>query len=84
MKEILIAAIPNVLTLIGVIVTVYKGNKSTKDLIEYRLTQVEEKQDKHNQLIGRMYGAEQDIAVMKNDIKVANHRIEDLEKQKSA
>lgn len=83
MKEILIAAIPNLLTLIGVIVTVEIGNRRTKDIMEYRLQQLEKKQDQHNNLIDRMYKAETDIEVNKNDIKVANHRIEDLENKAS-
>lgn len=86
MKEILIATIPSALTLVGVIVTVIFGNKKTTasvkeqtDLTLYRIQQLEKKQDKHNTLIERMYKIEDRMALSEKDIKVANHRIADLE-----
>ena len=47
-----------------------------------RLEQLEKKMDKHNNLIERIYILEKASAVMQNDIKVANHRIDDLENRK--
>lgn len=44
-----------------------------------KLLQLEKKQDKHNNLIERMYAAEKDIEVLKNREKVSEHRLEDLE-----
>ena len=49
-------------------------------LSNYRIEQLEKKVDKHNNLIERTYEIEKDIEVIKTDIKVANHRIDDLEK----
>ncbi len=49
-----------------------KQHDKTIALVEYRLTQLETKVDKHNNLVERMTLAEEKI-------KVANHRIEDLE-----
>ena len=49
-------------------------------LSNYRIEQLEKKVDKHNSLIERTYAIEQHNAVVDEDIKVANHRIEDLEK----
>ena len=37
--------------------------------------------EKHNNLITRTYKLEQDFAVMDERVRVANHRIEDLEKE---
>ncbi|MBR6112550.1 MAG: hypothetical protein IKQ08_11445 [Paludibacteraceae bacterium] len=54
-------------------------NSKTRALIEYRLLELEKKQDKHNDVINRMFIAEKDIAVNTEQIKVANHRIDDLE-----
>ena len=54
-------------------------NSKTRALIEYRLLELEKKQDKHNDVINRMFIAEKDIAVNTEQIKVANHRIQDLE-----
>lgn len=86
MTEIIVAIITGVFTLVGVIVTVAYGNKQTSkkiqassDLTLYRLEQVEKKQDKHNNLIERVFKIEQHNAVVDEEIKVANHRIDDLE-----
>lgn len=46
-----------------------------------RIEQLEKKMDKHNQLIERTYALEKTTAVIQNDMKVANHRIDDLEKK---
>ena len=48
-------------------------------LTNYRIEQLEKKVDKHNQVIERVYELEKDRAVFEEEIKVANHRIEDLE-----
>lgn len=49
-------------------------------LIVYRLEQLESKVDKHNNVIERVYELEKNSNVMQEQIKVANHRIEDLER----
>lgn len=49
----------------------------------YRIEQLEKKVDKHNNVIERTYHLEEAEAVMKEQIKVANHRIEDLEKKET-
>lgn len=54
-------------------------NSKTRALIEYRLLELEKKQDKHNDVINRMFIAEKNIEVQEEQIKVANHRIQDLE-----
>lgn len=47
----------------------------------YRIEQLEKKVDKHNNVIERTYHLEEAEAVIREQIKVANHRIEDLEKK---
>ncbi len=49
-------------------------------LIAYRLDKLEEKVDKHNSVIERTFKLEEQAALIEERIKVANHRIEDLEK----
>ncbi len=46
---------------------------------EEKLVVIEKKQDKHNSVIERTFAIERDISVIKEQIKVENHRIEDLE-----
>ena len=48
-------------------------------LSNYRIEQLEKKVDKHNHVIDRVYKLEQSNAVIKEEINVANHRIDDLE-----
>lgn len=48
-------------------------------LSNYRIEQLEKKVDKHNNLIERVYKLEQNNAVSAQQIKVCDHRIEDLE-----
>lgn len=69
------------LTLIGTIATNLISNTSTKKMLCYRLEQLEHKVDKHNCLVERMYRVEERCSVTENDMKVASHRIEDLEKE---
>lgn len=57
----------------------YKSKDKLVALIEYRLKKLEEKQDKHNGLIEKVYGIEKNCVACAEKIKVANHRIEDLE-----
>ena len=73
--EIWVAIITSVFTLAGVILTVAFGNQKTL----YRIEQLEKKQDKHNTLIERMYRLEDRVTLDEEKIKVANHRIKDLE-----
>ncbi|MCC8181932.1 MAG: hemolysin XhlA family protein [Clostridiales bacterium] len=56
-----------------------KQADKTTALITYRLEELEKKVGKHNEVIERTYKLEQHEAVVDEQIKVANHRIEDLE-----
>ena len=60
--------------LIGVIITVLATNKVTL----YRIGELEKKQDKYNHLQERTFKDEQDIAVIKEDIKSIKEKIEYL------
>lgn len=46
---------------------------------EEKLDSLEKKQDKHNNLVERTFCCEKEISVLKEQVKVENHRIEDLE-----
>lgn len=50
-------------------------------LSNYRIEQLEKKVDKHNNLIERTYNIEKKLDVINEQIRVANHRIDDLEKE---
>ena len=50
-------------------------------LLDQRLQTLSERVEKHNNVIERTYKLEELTAVQEEQIKVANHRIEDLEKK---
>lgn len=71
--------IVSIITLLGSAIGTFAGIAVNSRLTNYRLEQLEKKQDKHNQVIERVYRLEERDAVLEEDIKVANHRINDLE-----
>lgn len=83
MTPAMITAISTVIGAIisGIVALIVSGRQHSKTiaLVEYRLEQLEKKVDKHNQLVERMYAVEEDQKVIQERIKVANHRIDDLE-----
>ena len=70
-----------VLAMIGTLGGAYFANKKSTALIAYRLEQLEKKVDKHNQVIERTYALEEKTGLLEERVKVANHRIDDLEKK---
>lgn len=69
-----------VLSFVGTLMGAYFSNKRSQALIAYRIEQLERKVDKHNSVIERTFKLEEAEAVQNEQIKVINHRIEDLEK----
>jgi hypothetical protein len=67
------------LSLAGTLVGSYFSQRKTTALIAYRLEQLEEKVNKHNNLIERMYTLEKKCEVLDEKLRVSNHRIDDLE-----
>ena len=52
-----------------------------KNIVDEHFKRVEKKQDFHNKVIERTYILERRTDVQEEQIKVANHRIEDLERR---
>lgn len=69
-----------VLSMVGTLAGAFLSNRKSSALIAYRLDKLEEKVDKHNSVIERTFKLEEQAALIEERIKVANHRIEDLEK----
>lgn len=59
-----------VLSLLGTLIGSFGGTQ----LIKYRIEQLEKKVEKHNSVAERTY-------LLEEKIKVANHRIDDLERE---
>lgn len=59
-----------VLSLLGTLIGSFGGTQ----LIKYRIEQLEKKVERHNSVVERTY-------LLEEKIKVANHRIDDLERE---
>lgn len=46
---------------------------------EEKLIDIEKKQEKHNSVVERTFCNERDISVLQEQVKVSNHRIQDIE-----
>lgn len=79
MIEIIVSLITCGGTIIGVWLQNQRHNKEITALIEYRVSKLEEKQDKHNNMIERVYQLEGAVELLDNKIKSSNYRIKDLE-----
>jgi hypothetical protein len=73
MSAAVATVIVGVLSLLGTLAGSYGGMR----LMSYRIEQLEKKVDRHNDFAER-------IPVIEEQLKVANHRIEDLEKRQGA
>ena len=79
MDTIISSLIAAAVTLIVCVLNNKAEVSKTRTLIEYRLMELEKKVDKHNNLIERTFKLEEQAAVFDEKIKVANHRIDNLE-----
>lgn len=75
MESIIVA----LLALAGTLTGAYMSNRKSSALIAYRLEELERRVQAHNNLVERMYKVEEMTEVQEEKIKVANHRIDDLE-----
>lgn len=78
--EIIIAG----LSLLGTLAGTAGGIIVSGKLVNYRIEQLEKKVEKHNNLITRTFRLEQAVALLDERVRVANHRISDLERRKSS
>lgn len=74
--EIIVAIIAASGGLLGSLIGVISATKLTT----FRISQLEDKVDKHNNFIKRIYEVEKVQTLQEEKLKVANHRIDDLEK----
>lgn len=78
-EAVIVALITGSLSLLGTLSGVYFSQRKTTALITYRIDQLEAKVHKHNNLIERTYELEKRADLHEEKLKVANHRIDDLE-----
>lgn len=71
--------IVGILSLIGTLGGAYFANRKNMALVVYRLEELEKKVNKHNNVVERTYALEKRADLFEEKLKVANHRIDDLE-----
>lgn len=76
MTETIIVAL---LSLFGTLAGAYLANRKSTALVVYRLEQLEQKVNKHNEVIERTYKLEEQEALFEEKLTEAKRRIENLE-----
>lgn len=61
------------------VISNYFLHNKTQALIEYKIDQLTERVDEHNNVVKRMYVAEKTLEVHAEKIKVVNNRLKNLE-----
>lgn len=77
MSDVIVVAL---ISLIGTLGGSFGGIMTANKLTGYRIEQLEKKVDKHNGVIERVFRLEDNDKLFDEKMKVANHRIDDLEK----
>lgn len=75
-ETIVVALLSLAGTMIGSVVAV----ATSSSLTNYKIEELKKQVEKHNSLVERTFKLEEHVSVIDEQIKVANHRIEDLEK----
>ena len=65
MTEIIIAVVPSIVSLLGIIITA----AITNGLVKYRVGELEKKVEKHNSVIERVYKLETEVKDMKEGLR---------------
>lgn len=81
METIISACISAGVTLVVCLINNHGQQEKTRALLEYKLEELTKRVDKHNNVIERTYKLEKAMELHEEKIKVANHRIDDLEEK---
>ncbi len=81
MASIIASMITGVLALVGVIVTNIASNRKTEETLKTAQAVTDTKLEELTREVRKHNGFAEKIPVMQEQIKVINHRIEDLEKK---
>ena len=80
METIISGVISAIAAIVVCVINQTTQARKTEALISYKLDELTKRVDKHNNVIERTYKLEELTAVQEEQIRVANHRIEDLER----
>ena len=82
MEAIVVALITGGLSLLGVVITTASGNRKMQNQLEKSQAVTDTKLDELTREVREHNGFARRMPVVEEQIKVINHRIEDLEKEK--
>lgn len=74
MSQTMLAIVSAIITGAFSLIGVYIANRKSQVLVEYRLEQIEQKQDRHNKMIERTYVLEGQMAEVQHDIRDLKER----------
>lgn len=80
-ETIIASCISAAVTLVICLINNHGQQEKTRALMEYKMDELTKRVDKHNNLVERTYHLEEKVLLHDEKIRVANHRIEDLEKK---
>lgn len=83
METVISALISAGAAILVCVITQSVQNKKTTVLLEYKIDELAKRVEKHNEVMERTYKLEEQAAVTDEKIRVANHRIDDLEQKVS-
>ena len=82
MSEVVMTAlISGLCVAVPSIIATILSNKENNNLINYQIKELKDEVRKHNGVIERVYELERTSAVREEEMKVANRRINDLERK---
>ena len=81
METIISGVISAIAAIVVCVINQTAQARKTEALVSYKLDELTKRVDKHNNVIEHTYKLEELTAVQEEQIKVANHRIEDLERE---
>ena len=81
METIISSCISAGVTLLVCLISNHGQQEKTRALMEYKLDELTKRVDKHNNTIERTYRLEEQMSLHEEKLKVANHRIDDLERK---
>ncbi len=79
-ETVVTALITGGVTLLVCLLTNHYQQSRVMAILQVKLEELTRQVDKHNSVIERTYRLEESVALHEEKIKVANHRIDDLEK----
>lgn len=79
MTDIIVTIITGLVAILTCSINSTYQASATRKLTEYKIEELTKRVDKHNHVVERMYHLEEEHAVLKEKMDVANHRIADLE-----